>query len=849
VYGLPENFKRPKDLFDDKEVLRAQLYNNTSNKDSKKAWIVYSDRDDNPIYESRNENSQKVGTMNFRDQFYVVKEEDNWIRIADCKLVSSDRLKIRGAAKVLGWVPKSKMLLWSSGLIDKRTRINKKAFLLNRADDINNVLNRKADYKELIVDFHRHPRKDKIDGEKKIYSYYFILKRENERLLLAEEAELSQYNLELNLLGWVNERRVQYWNTRMSLEANFDEHAFNERTAYDKFSIKLFGDEFALQGCVEKNQCSNPYSDADPANYMDELAKDNNTCKDDSDKRRFKGDVMRYPLFSQGKVGKCDFFRTGAIGSIKVLQGEGGKVRIKPQSDIQELNHAKLKFKVSELNEKANNVNILFLVEGSKNMLTNKGAILNSISSLRQNRSLESVNGSVKYGVVMYKDIPEGRNMLKYKELTQNLDDVKSFIESYSFSDMYDKDDYTTFYHGLKNGINLAKFSKNATNIVIMLGNGGDYYADTSRRKKAKDEGERTLVVDKNPMYEDLSGLDIHLFGIQLNNNGTNAGRAYAYQIHNFVLQNAQVKHIKMKDSSTGKSIVKQLKLDYAPIFDYQSPTLSQPSGFTDAALMGSSPGRIICPAKGQSVSSSNLTKYFNESVTSSIAYQQAIANSCSRMVNDGNTLHKDGALSIPTWSHGIVQILSEMIDNTDNRTIGVTEPNLSVYADVCLPKQYQGARHPTYSYVLFMPEQDLVDYKNKVLSKFLAASETASYAEKRKNLIEIHKGLIEQFAGDKVFSKKKPEEFTRLELFRLIQGLEEEGFEHNIESDFIIEDLKSRNKVSDDDIDKLLKGFTKIYKNIESIYRDRDYYFSFRPDDQNRYFWLRIDQVFYTGE
>jgi len=78
---------------------------------------------------------------------------------------------------------------------------------------------------------------------------------------------------------------------------------------------------------------------------------------------------------------------------------------------------------------------------------------------------------------------------------------------------------------------------------------------------------------------------------------------------------------------------------------------------------------------------------------------------------------------------------------------------------------------------------------------------------------------------------------------------LEEEGFEHNIESDFIIEDLKSRNKVSDDDIDKLLKGFTKIYKNIESIYRDRDYYFSFRPDDQNRYFWLRIDQVFYTGE
>ncbi len=162
IKGKPEAFVRPLDKrgYD----LGSKL------KPTKAPWVVFSDKDNNQTYEKDRKTPKQI--INFKDWFYVLDTKNDWIRIG--KGTTTGR-KMRGKFQDYGWIRKNKMLLWSSGLLAPNTKINRKVFLLNRADDIDNLLSRvESGQKKELVDIFNGPGGDFTKNNKNIYEFYFV---------------------------------------------------------------------------------------------------------------------------------------------------------------------------------------------------------------------------------------------------------------------------------------------------------------------------------------------------------------------------------------------------------------------------------------------------------------------------------------------------------------------------------------------------------------------------------------------------------------------------------------------------------------------------------------------------
>ena len=165
VMGQPIPFEEPLDQPNEREQRRFEQCSDCK-KSKKEAWMVISDRDYNTVYIKPSFTAAKAREIGFREYYYVVDEEPDWIQIAK---VETDGLKITKNEGVLGWVPKSKMLLWTTSMLNQLTKINQKVCLLNRADASQDITNLEK------VDISRGPG-DRVynkEPELNIYSFHF----------------------------------------------------------------------------------------------------------------------------------------------------------------------------------------------------------------------------------------------------------------------------------------------------------------------------------------------------------------------------------------------------------------------------------------------------------------------------------------------------------------------------------------------------------------------------------------------------------------------------------------------------------------------------------------------------
>jgi len=825
VLGLPQAYERPRDS--DKPLT-------TDNKSRDKAWIVISDRDNNPVYEKASESSRETRKIQFRDYFYIIEEKDKWIRIAEASGVK--KLKSKDI-RPLGWIKKEKMLLWNSGLIDERTNINKKAFLLNRADDVNNVINRKIAGEELIVKFFRHPTKGIEENEKRIYDQYFVVKKEKGMSLLSEEAILTTYNTKTKLLGWVSQKRIEEWNTRISLEPNFDEAAFKERKNNSKYHFKAFGKEINIRDFIQDGRENNVFWNNDPVKFnVSDMAKNN--------PRRFKGGVVRFPMFHKRKIDNIGFFRSGVIGSIKVSQDSRG---VTFESEIPEVAWSNIRQKISEMDVRLNNVNIFFVIESTDKTYAFQQGIAQAIKSLRNNDFInKTVN--VKYGALLYKDVPEGQNIIKYEKLSDDLDRVTDFITQANFGNITDQDEYTAFYYGLKQSLKVADFEDNATNIIILMGSNGDYSISEARKRDAQTKGHESLITDKILIFKNLADKEIHTHSVQLYNDGNRStGTAYAFQGYKFILETAKFTYNKNMNSQKFREVSENAKRNNN--LSYKSPLMDNPIGKTDIKLQGNKPGIIIRPLNGQSLGASQINAGLNDIINESLKYErvvkQAFENLLAGKELTSPKMYKDGSILGMDYESAIIERLNKVMQDVGDYTAETTQQKLMLYTEVFLPLQIEGAKYPLSSYVLFMPETDLVHYQS-LIARNITTVATKSYPEKRKGLYEIYISLIEQFAGQDYLRDKKAEDMTRLQVMEIMQGIEREGLELDVDLNVRIGGIRSEREVSDADVDKLIQRFNDISTELERILKLGERYdFCYKSDSANRYYWLKLDQVF----
>ena len=299
VIGQPIKFQNPKDFLNEDDM--KQFIQGKGKESKENAWIVVSDRMNNQTYKKGDENSEAETKINFKDWFYVTDQNDEWIHIIKARLGSN--LKISKMGKDYGWIKKSNMLLWTSGMLDQNTLIHRKAFLLNKVEDISAIL--ESENKEL-VSIYQGPNTAETVGKKNIYEFYFIYKKDKGRYLIGKESRFSSARIDNVLVGWIRDQKTSEWNTRIALEPCFTEDAYNERKENPDLRMIGFSDlgganSYANTGMLAESKI---IWDNDPiSRTMEELA---------SDGRRFKGTVVRFPMLQNYPSA----FMSGAIGEV-----------------------------------------------------------------------------------------------------------------------------------------------------------------------------------------------------------------------------------------------------------------------------------------------------------------------------------------------------------------------------------------------------------------------------------------------------------------------------------------------------------------------------------------------------
>jgi len=107
-------------------------------------------------------------------------------------------------------------------------------------------------------------------------------------------SRVSSTSVDESIVGWVRKSRFIEWNTRIALEPNFSKEAFNERKFNQNLSVIAFGKKASVENYANNGSINEEdiYWNIDPILL-------NSTNLGDTNPRRFKGKVFRFPLLSQ----------------------------------------------------------------------------------------------------------------------------------------------------------------------------------------------------------------------------------------------------------------------------------------------------------------------------------------------------------------------------------------------------------------------------------------------------------------------------------------------------------------------------------------------------------------------
>lgn len=823
VLGAPVNFDSPIDYFPED---RGGSYDNyrtyldrTSPKNRKEGWLVFSDRSNNEVY-NKPGGSKSGMKLGFLEDFYVVEEQGEWIKIVDCTV---NGIKIVNKERDIGWVKKENMLLWNKGIIDPKTRINKKVLLLHKIEEVERIL--KGD-REIVNVYQAPDGLEKVEP-RKIMEYFFVLKKENGRILISTDAIIGFFNKDAAVVGWVDERDCTPWNSRVCLEPNFNENAFKERAAKESFRLKGFTDLQASQAYAKGIPINQKqiFWDYDPAGGNQPVMSKINPY-------RYDGEMIRFPMIDN----TAGHFQSGIVGKIK-LSKRGEIV-----GDLPETSMLVVKEEKDKVVSKAENVNIFFLIEGTDYTAPYKDQIINAMGEIH-NQNFGKVN--VNYGALVYRDIPEekGNGITEHISLTPQFESVKTFIENASFRNQFDRDEYATLYYGLQRGLRVGGFDKNKLNVIILIGSNGDIKACKSCSAEAKSSNRPELITDTRWLIEELNSIEAHLYTIQLNNDGFRSSKSFQAISRHLILETGKHAYNTTYGSDIGRQ--KLAKLEQVANLSISPPKMNLNDAVTRIPLIGASTlGAMNKPLVGQFMTFDQMKEVMIKETSNSIDFAHQMKNFIQNLIDKGDNVNDalnqaspmgsgepDGAHPL---SAAVASIIYESAVEKGIEVDNLLNDKLRLFTEVYIPQKVPGARYNTVSYVLFMPETDLRDYNLTIKQ---CAIDAVTYDEKRESLFNVYKELVEQYT--KGWNNK---DITRSNLLQQMQGVMGMGLEFEDPLDHNIPDILDKRKVPDSKIDEIIKRFYEVSQGLDQILRKQEFCYS--TDELNRYYWVPIDKI-----
>lgn len=452
-------------------------------------WIAYSDRADNVTYETASSSAPKCGTLEFNETVRIAKIQNGFALVYNEPQKTVEYPSISKDAVCKGWIPMNKLLLWQSGLTNDKGILNKALLCIN----LDNV--KEGSIGEVGTGYRTPAKNTKYSGRLEAGTkFYFIMKRENGMVLLANESKIDGTYTDKVLECWVADNSYVPWNQRSCLEPTW-EYEDAEYFAAKNIQIDVYGSK---NTSVKPAATFSAYNSVKVAEGPARLYA-----------HRMKGNNLRYPVLDDNTD---KLYNISTFGT----QGENSNDVTDAKIEAEEMN--------KKILEKMSNINLAIVIDGTTSMEEYYPEVRDAI---KQGCQYFDKNSNIKVGVVIYRDYSDGAALTEVLPLTpiRNIDRINTFLDNGgTYGIRSAKSDITeeeALYYGINHALDTLRFRKGESNMLLVVGDCGNDMNDN----KVKREDIVKKLVDKQ----------ISIMGFQVQNKAKSAYDAFNTQMTSMI--------------------------------------------------------------------------------------------------------------------------------------------------------------------------------------------------------------------------------------------------------------------------------------------------------------------------
>lgn len=263
-------------------------------------WQVYSDRDNNVTYKTPG-GSEKYKTVNFLDNFFIVAENREYVRI----ITESKVMETGNLFEDFGWIKKENLLLWNHCLITSNVAQDKQVLVVNTSDHYRLTPMQQMTGHKMAPAFSHPAEFNKQLEQVGLYDIYYVYKESEDAMLVGNSLRFNSTgdNIDQVILGWIPKNRLTTWNYKLFLEPNVNKEAMKEMKGVSKL---LFHDKVSA-GIYKRKKIVQ-------AEYI--------LWSNEGDNKRMPGNKYRFPVMEE----KNGIFKVGFLGEVTFWENEKGKI-------------------------------------------------------------------------------------------------------------------------------------------------------------------------------------------------------------------------------------------------------------------------------------------------------------------------------------------------------------------------------------------------------------------------------------------------------------------------------------------------------------------------------------------
>ena len=421
---------------------------------NKEPWVVFSDKEHNNTF-AKAGGKVIMKQVDFMEPFLVIKEKGDYLKLIKYSnaIVKNGKLSDRKKAEYYGWIPKSEVLLFRNSITDIQSGTSNKSMTI-----INDTLPfEKPEYlisNDSVLCFKGEDLRN-TNCKVPFYGIAYAMKRskDKKRTLISKVPWLSLDSASHNIMGWVDNSLIRSIGQQLHIE-------------FDKLPV------------------SHPIFKS--RKNLNEINLSDETLSYGFDNRHIESTFRYAPVTYFCRKDCSIFLKSGLPFSVLdykdnyVLNVNGDKIYHK---------------RFQQLKKDLRKINVAFVFEGSKQIITQYPELINAIQNLQPR--LENNNAGYSLNVGGTLGFADHSGKIPVYGLTSN---VIAFIDSLSVhANQVDKlrpISTGSTWPALKETIKMFDGRKNETNIIILIGETGyqNESAETSLANRIAENNCRILA-------------------------------------------------------------------------------------------------------------------------------------------------------------------------------------------------------------------------------------------------------------------------------------------------------------------------------------------------------------------